>query len=248
VLLDFPATSKRLSLRERQLATIRLRHDSGGAVDKEDRLTHWQAFKAAVSDLRTYAFMLLFMMDVGAGTISYFIPTLTKSLGFTATKAQFMTVPIYIVAAVILVIVAWSSDRSKERQWHITSALSLGFVSAVVCAAVSNAVVRYVMLCFVAAGIWSALPLILSWVSSTIAMPAEKRAIVLALVNAFGNLSSVYGSRIWPSTDAPGYHIGWGVTAGFLGFGMVLAAIMPLLFRFLPSGREKANAELDETE
>ncbi|KAF5133875.1 putative transporter [Metarhizium anisopliae] len=215
VLLDYPGTSKRLTPEERRLAAIRIIHDgiaTGGHSDK--RLSHWQAFVAAVTDPRTYMFLILYMLDVGAGN---------------STRAQYMTVPIYVVAAVCLNILAWSSDRTGDRRWHITGALGLGFACSVVCAAVQTSVVRYVMVCFVAAGIWSALPLILSWTSNTVSLPPEKRAIVLALVNAFGNFSSVYGSRIWPKDNSPAFHIGFGVTAGFLGCGMILAALIPVL-------------------
>ncbi|OAA73931.1 Major facilitator superfamily domain, general substrate transporter [Cordyceps fumosorosea ARSEF 2679] len=234
VLLDYPATSKKLTPEERRLAALRVLHDgvANGAVGRP-QLSHWQAFLAAVSDPRTYMFILLYMLDVGAGTISYFIPTITLSLGYDTVKAQYMTVPIYAVAAVCLTVVAWSSDRRVERRWHVAGALAVGFVGCVVCVAVQNAVVRYVMICFVAVGIWSALPLILSWTSGAVSQPPEKRAIVLALVNAFGNFSSVYGSRIWPKTDAPGYHVGFGATAGFLGAGMVLAVLVPILCRLL---------------
>lgn len=241
VLLDYPSTSKRLSEEERQLASIRIIADgiaTGGQSGA--RLTHWQAFVASVSDPRTYLFLVLFMLDVGAGTISYFIPTITVTLGYDKTTAQYMTVPIYAVAATVLNIVAWSSDRHLERRWHITAPLALGCVCSIVCAVVKTAVVRYVMVCFIAAGIWSALPLILSWTSGTISLPPEKRAIVLALVNAFGNFSSVYGSRIWPSWDSPEYHVGFGVTAGFLGVGMVLAAMIPVICNMLPQSEEEA--------
>ncbi|EFY99366.2 phthalate transporter [Metarhizium robertsii ARSEF 23] len=230
VLLDYPGTSKRLTPEERKLAAIRIIHDgiaTGGHSDK--RLSHWQAFVAAVTDPRTYMFLILYMLDVGAGTISYFIPTISQTMYKDSTKAQYMTVPIYVVAAVCLNILAWSSDRTGDRRWHITGALGLGFACSVVCAAVQTSIVRYVMVCFVAAGIWSALPLILSWTSNTVSLPPEKRAIVLALVNAFGNFSSVYGSRIWPKDNSPAFHIGFGVTAGFLGCGMILAALIPVL-------------------
>lgn len=244
VLLDYPSTSKRLSEEERQLASIRIIADgiaTGG--QSGSRLTHWQAFVASVSDPRTYLFLVLFMLDVGAGTISYFIPTITVTLGYDKTTAQYMTVPIYIVAATVLNIVAWSSDRHLERRWHITAPLALGCACSIVCAVVKTAVVRYVMVCFIAAGIWSALPLILSWTSGTISLPPEKRAVVLALVNAFGNFSSVYGSRIWPTWDSPEYHVGFGVTAGFLGVGMVLAAMIPVICNMLPQSEEEAARE-----
>ncbi|KAK2055338.1 major facilitator superfamily transporter [Colletotrichum caudatum] len=231
----------------RRLASVRIIADgiaSGGQSRK--RLSHWNAFVAAVADPRTYAFVLLFMLDVGAGTISYFIPTITLTLGYGTVAAQYMTVPVYAVAAVCLNVVAWSSDRHAERRWHVAAPLALGFACSVVCAAVQAAVVRYVMICFVAAGIWSALPLVLSWASGVVSLPPEKRAIVLAMVNAFGNFSSVYGSRIWPSRDAPAYRVGFGVTAAFLGAGMVIAVLMPAFVRWVDWKGTKAEREVLE--
>lgn len=200
---------------------------------------------AALADPRTYLFLVLFVLDVGAGTISYFIPTITKTLGYTTVHAQYMTVPVYVVATVVLNITAWSADRNSERRYHISAALCLGFVCALVCCIVSKAMVRYVMLCFVAAGIWSALPLILAWTQQTIQLPAEKRAVVIALVNACGNFSSVYGSRIWPSHDGPRYVMGWAITAAFLGAGCVLALTIPIWIKVLPKGGTKAERELE---
>ncbi|CAG8962346.1 hypothetical protein HYFRA_00005402 [Hymenoscyphus fraxineus] len=246
ILLDFPASSKALTLEERQLATVRILSVGIESGASGPRLTHWQALKAAMCDIRTYLFMLLFVFDVGAGTISYFIPTLTVAMGYSTTTAQYMTIPVYIVATVVLNIVAYSADRCNERRYHISAALALGFVCSIVCVAVPNLTVRYVMLCFVAAGIWTALPLILAWVSSTINLPAEKRAICLAIINAVGNLSSVYGSRIWPNHTAPRYTIGWAVTAAFLGAGMILALLIPVLIKVIPNKLTKAERELEE--
>lgn len=178
------------------------------------------------------------MLNVGSGTISYFIPTLTKTLGYDDVTAQYMTVPIYIVAAFVANCAAIVADRVQRkrggnggRRPFVATFLCLGCVCSVVCAAVTQKVVRYVMTCFVAAGIWTALPLALAWISNTINSPPEKRAIVLALVNACGNLSSVYGSRIWPDKDKPDYRMGWGVTAGFLGAATIMVLVSPLVFR-----------------
>lgn len=247
ILLDFPHSSPVLTLEERQLATVRIIADSANTGSIGDiRLSHWEAFKAAATDPRTYIFMLVFVLDVGAGTISYFIPTITKSLGYSTIVAQYMTVPVYAVATVVLNITAYSADRTGDRRWHVAGALALGFVSALVCTLVHTPVVRYVMLCFTAAGIWSALPLILAWASKTIQFPAEKRAIAIAMINAVGNLSSVYGSQIWPSTSAPHYTLGWGVTTGFLGAGCLLAIVVPILFKYIPIRLTKAEQALKD--
>lgn len=47
--------------------------------------------------------------------ISLFLPTIIKNLGYSSSKAQLMTVPIYITAAILAVIVAWISDRVGKR-------------------------------------------------------------------------------------------------------------------------------------
>lgn len=243
ILLDYPSTSPNLSLEERQLATIRLIADArtreAEAGNTGPKLTHRQAFTAAVVDYRTWYFLVLLMLNIGSGTISYFIPTLTKTLGYSDVTAQYMTVPIYIVAALIANCAAIMADRVQRshggnasgRIPFVAAFLSLGCVCSIVCAAVTHHIVRYVMTCFVAAGIWTALPLALAWISATINTPPEKRAIVLALVNACGNLSSVYGSRIWPDNDAPDYRMGWGVTAGFLGAATIMVLLSPVVFR-----------------
>ncbi|RDW59814.1 hypothetical protein BP6252_12901 [Coleophoma cylindrospora] len=247
ILLDFPHSSACLTLEEKQLAAVRIMADSKTTGLASDiGLSHWEAFKAAATDLRTYAFMFLFVLDVGAGTISYFIPTITKSLGYSTVVAQYMTVPVYVVAAVCLNVTAYSADRHNERRFHISGALALGFVCSLVCVFVQTPVVRYVMLCFVAGGIWTALPLILAWASKTLDLPAEKRAICIAMINAVGNLSSVYGSHLWPSTTAPRYLLGWAVTAAFLGTGMIAAMLIPVFLRYVPVAMTKAEKELHE--
>ncbi|CAL3967753.1 unnamed protein product [Diplocarpon coronariae] len=245
ILLDFPHTSTALTPEQQQLAAVRIIVDSQEASGGE-RLSHWEAFKAAAIDPATYAFMLLLVLDSGAGTISYFIPTITKTLGYSTTTAQYMTVPVYMTAAVTLNVLAWNADRVGERRWHVTASLALGFVCALVCARVQTPVVRYVMLCFVAAGIWSALPLVIAWASKTIAFPAEKRAIAIAMINAVGNLSSVYGSQIWPGSSGPRYTLGWGVTAGFLGGGALVALLVPVFLERVPKRLTRAERALRE--
>jgi MFS family permease len=45
--------------------------------------------------------------------ISLFLPTIIEELGFVSSTAQLLTVPIYITAACLTIIIAWYSDRSK---------------------------------------------------------------------------------------------------------------------------------------
>ncbi len=115
ILLDLPSTSSVLSLEESQLATVRLLA-MGMESGTTNRLSHLQAFKAAVSDYRTYLFILLHPLVVGAATISYFIPTITLALGYDIVAAQYMTIAIYIVTTISIIITAFSADRLRERR------------------------------------------------------------------------------------------------------------------------------------
>ncbi|ORX33303.1 hypothetical protein BD324DRAFT_654252 [Kockovaella imperatae] len=92
---------------------------------------------------------------------------------------------------------------------------------------VKNATARYVFICFGGAGIWSAIPIFLSWMV-TMFDGREKRAISIALINGFGNIASVYGSFLWPAWVKPLYHVGFGVTTGMLG----VAAWMTLALKW----------------
>ncbi|CAH0025801.1 unnamed protein product [Clonostachys rhizophaga] len=248
-LLDFPESSKRLCLGERQLAVVRMLHDRQTTVARHSlKLTHWQAIKAALA-ARTYIFIILFVMDLGSCTISYFIPTIVKSMGYTSVMAQYMTIPIWMVGAVFLVILSYTADATGDRRWHITGCLDLSFICTIVCVTVGNAKVQYAMLCFYIAGLYTALPLILNWTSEVISLPAEKRAVVVALVNSIGNLSAVYGSRLWPVGDGPNFIKGLATTGAFTGFGALLAASIPILLKFLPTeGRTKAERRILEQE
>lgn len=209
----------------------RLQHDGHSDMDSTGpSIKPVQAMIMAFRDWRVWGLVLIYSMIVGAGTISYFLPVLTRNLGYDRVTAQYMTVPIYMVALVFSISGSISSDYFKDRRWHIVAFSALGLASSIVAAVVLQPTARYVMLCFMAAGVWSALPMALTWTSNTIKWPREKRAVAIATVNALGNLSSVYGSRIWPDFDAPRHAIGFGVTAGFLGTAVVLAAFLGWCF------------------
>lgn len=47
--------------------------------------------------------------------ISLFLPTIIAELGYASTTAQLLTVPIYITAAIITVVVAFYSDKGSAR-------------------------------------------------------------------------------------------------------------------------------------
>jgi hypothetical protein len=53
----------------------------------------------------------------------------------------------------------------------------------------------------------------------------------LALVNAMGNLASIYGSYLFPTEDGPKYLKGFGVISGLLGLGVFVYAGLNIALR-----------------
>ncbi|KAJ2979018.1 hypothetical protein NQ176_g3497 [Zarea fungicola] len=245
ILPDFPATTKWLTQEEREYAIRRLANDNNYTL--LEGAGHWQSFLQAVKDWRTWVFMLAQSLCTCAGTITYFIPTLMVSLGYAGQETQYMTIPIYMAALVIVLISCFSSDLQNERPKHIMAMATLSTISLIIVAAAENLKVRYAFLCFGAAGIWACSPLTLSYLSNTISQPAEKRAVAIGIVNALANLSSVYGSYIWPSNSAPKYIAGFSVTICLMFSAVATAFLLMILLKRFPYPYEAEPAtEIDQ--
>ncbi|KJK73509.1 hypothetical protein H634G_11244 [Metarhizium anisopliae BRIP 53293] len=221
ILPDFPATTRWLTAEEREYAISRLENDHNST--QAGNLSHLQSFLHAVRDWRTWMFVLCQSLCTCAGTITYFIPTLMAALEYKGHGIQYMTIPIYMVALVIVLVCSFSSDLLNERPKHIMTMSGMAAVALIITATVENNKARYTFLAFGASGIWCCSTLTLSYLSNTICRPAEKRAVAIGLVNALANLSSVYGSYIWPSNSAPRYIAGFSVSISLM-FGMLLTA------------------------
>uniref|UniRef100_A0A093UR42 Putative transporter n=1 Tax=Talaromyces marneffei PM1 TaxID=1077442 RepID=A0A093UR42_TALMA len=242
ILPNYPSTSRHFTPEERHLAAIRILHDRKVHESQQTlKMNPLQALVAASIDPKTYFFIMLYLLDNGVATISYFIPTVLSSMGYTGILAQWMTVPIWVVATLFLVGVSLSSDRTQDRAWHITFGMAVAAVSGIIIVTVKHAATRYAFICFYMAGVYCAFPLIMIWTSEAIAFPDEKRAVAIALVNGIGDLAVLYGSRMWPSTDAPDYKPGFTAMIAMCGACAVISAVMPVIFRYLPKATTKAE-------
>lgn len=147
-----------------------------------------------------------------------------KGLGYTANEAQYMTVPIYASSFVCTAVTSYFMDKAPDHRGVVVAGwLSLSMICSVVTCAVYDFKARYILLVFIASGLWACNALALSYSSSTFgSMPNETRAIALAIVNALGNLSQIYGSYLFPDEDAPKYIKGFGVISGMCLIGVIV--------------------------
>lgn len=78
LLPDFPSTTRWLTAEEKVIASARLTQDNLGDTQTGKDIGHTEALKMALTDWRTWAFVLTYMATTGAQTIQYFIPGLVK--------------------------------------------------------------------------------------------------------------------------------------------------------------------------
>ncbi|KAL4882689.1 major facilitator superfamily domain-containing protein [Aspergillus karnatakaensis] len=234
LLLDFPATTKRLSDKERELAIQRMAAESMlVATDDQPALSHSQALKMSLSNWKTWLFVIGYMAIVGSSTLSYFYPTLVSGLGYTGHMAQYMVIPIYAAAFVVTAIIGYIADNHQPyRGYFLVLMMSIATLCSVIICAVYNFQARYALLVIMGSGLWASNGLSLSYASASFAeMPREVRAISLALVNAMGNLAQIYGAYLFPDADEPKYLMGFGVISGLCFTGVVAYLALQLFMK-----------------
>ena len=120
--------------------------------------------------------------------ISLFLPTIIRSLGYTSSTAQLLTVPIYITASILAVAVAWFSDRYGKRFPFILVCLILMAVGFIMCISSTKAGVIYAGVFIAACALYPAFPGNITWLSNNLA-GSTKRATGQAIQIAMGNLA-----------------------------------------------------------
>lgn len=95
----------------------------------------------------------------------------------------------------------------------------MGLVGFIICMSTLNVAARYVAL-FLQAGSYAGFIVFYSWISSSFPRPPAKRAVALALINAFSQLGNVAGSYVWDLSDN-GYRKSYGIVTAMFGVTVV---------------------------
>ncbi|KAL2834162.1 major facilitator superfamily domain-containing protein [Aspergillus pseudoustus] len=237
-LLDNPATTKRMTEEERNLALARLRVDGIRNYEEGDsvHLGPFEVLFATVTNWRTWVLAIPYMQLVGASSLAYFYPTLVSGLGYTGVTAQFMTAPIYVVALIIGLPLCWYADRVPHWRASIIGAImAFGCLFCGLGTGIHNYTARYIFLCFINAAIWGGSPICVSYATSSMSgILPEGRAFAVGFIVAMSQLAQLYASNLFPATDAPAYLVGFGTYTALFGFGAVISLLSQFLLQRFP--------------
>ena len=163
-------------------------------------------------------------------------------MGYNRTVTLLLCAPPWVFATLVAFGVTRHSDKVGERFWHIAAPLCLGLVGCVIAMSTMNTAARYISL-FLMAQSYAAFITFLAWISNSIPRPPSKRAVALALINAFSQLGNVAGSYVWPSAWGPSYRYSYAICISTNG----LCIIMCYMFkRHLESLNKKAEEREQE--
>ena len=165
---------------------------------------------------------------------TFFMPTILKEFGWTAESAQVHTIPVYVVAAVGMLLAAWASDRLRHRYGFVMLGVVLSTIGYSVLISQSSADLsagtKYAAVFLAALGGYINTPLALAWLSNNLS-GHWKRAFGSAIQVTIGNLAGVVASNVFLVQEAPYYPTGYGVAIGMTWIGGLAATALVLLLR-----------------
>jgi D-galactonate transporter len=124
LLADEPEQAAWLTGREKQVVAQVMEADRG----PKDVSTSHGKLKAALTDPKTWILAFVyFTCACAVYTITFWLPTMIKGLGVTdvAQIGWYSAIP-FGFGAIGILLMSRSSDRMKERRWHVASTLIVG--------------------------------------------------------------------------------------------------------------------------
>jgi len=185
----------------------------------------WREVVRGLTDFQTWVTGIAYMgLIVSLYSFSLFLPTIVSGLGYQGKSAQLHTVPPYVPATVLTVVVAFLSDRLKWRGPFILICLPFAIAGYILVIAASNNSQRYGAVFLIAAGIYPSAPAILSILPNN-GSGYYKRATTTALQLAIANAGGFIATNIYTTDQAPTYIKGHSIVLGFLILAWILTAV-----------------------
>ncbi|KAF7945149.1 hypothetical protein EAE96_009928 [Botrytis aclada] len=196
---DYPNNAKFLSETERKEVMRRLAIDRNLLSDDWNSKYVWQAFR----DWKIYINMVLgFCLSTPVYSMSLFLPTIVKDMGYTNNAAQLMTVPPYVVACFFTIFASFFADKIKHRGCFILRFLAVGIAGSALLITSTKTPIQHTGVFLAALGVFPTLSLFTTWVGDNLG-GSLKRGVGFGMVVGFANFGGIVAAFIYRSVDAP---------------------------------------------
>jgi MFS transporter, ACS family, tartrate transporter len=194
-----------------------------------EQVEHISDFRAAAADGRLWLFSAIyFMLIMGLYGFIYWVPTIVKSFthGDDFHVGLVTAIP-YLVAAVSMVAIGISADRSGRRRWHVAGCAFVGAAGIAGLCNSDQAVWAIVALCVAAIGIFGTLGPF--WALPTRYLRSAAAAAGIAIINSTGALAGSVAPTIigWAKQTTGRFTAGLLVVSASLLVGAILILLVP---------------------
>ncbi|CEP60799.1 uncharacterized protein LALA0_S01e19218g [Lachancea lanzarotensis] len=188
----------------------------------------WTFVWDALKDFKVYTGLLIqFCQNIILYAITTFLPAILKlGLGYTSREAQYMSVPVYVLAATVFLSSAYLSDRFNLRGPFILGFNMVTIVGYILMLTVKSNGVKYFACYLMTFSAYTGPGLNVTWVSNNIA-PHYKRATAIGLSQTFGNLAGAIAGQVYIE---PPYVLGNSFALGCVVFSSILVAFQIITF------------------
>ncbi|KDR84326.1 hypothetical protein GALMADRAFT_707697 [Galerina marginata CBS 339.88] len=176
-----PGHARFLDEKEKEYVISKLREDGATGKNEAADSFSWREVGMAFRLPQVWLLAVAFFFD---GTIlyglAYFTPSIVQGLGYTAERAQLMSVPPFAVAFLLSMIGAYVSDRFRCRGFVVLFSSLLCIIGFGMFLGLTKHKFQYASLFFSIPGTYLAAPTLSTW-SANNAAPYTRRATAIAI-------------------------------------------------------------------
>ncbi|KAG2220874.1 hypothetical protein INT45_004042 [Circinella minor] len=244
---DYPHNTRWILHEEREIAVKRLERQGKKVIATGLNMT---TLRNVSTTPYIYLFILIFTcMQLGMGILQQF-PIILREMGYEASYANYMSVPVWCVAAIVIVTQGYLSDRYSKRHWHIQAGAIWTLLFYVLLVAVNNGHVPIPLLyvcVYMVVPVLGISPIMMTWNNEIHQCDPETRALAIAMVNSIGNLAPNFiNVAAWTVTQAPEFRIGKIVSTSTTALMIILCLIVYILEEkkiLLPQAQNRIETE-----
>ena len=145
-----------------------------------------------------WALCIIYFARTGSNYgLGLFMPQIIKAQGYTNMQTGWIMLVPYVIGCIAMVAFGWSSDRRKERKWHLIIAFGLIVIGLWGAGLAGPTTLSLALLCIATIGINGSNPPF--WPLPSAYLSGSGAAAGIALVNSVGNLGGFAGP----------YMLGW---------------------------------------
>jgi ACS family tartrate transporter-like MFS transporter len=190
LMTERPAVAEWLEAEEKEWLEGELEAERA-KVERAGRLS----FIQSLTDARVLALAMIYFTGVTASYgVVFFLPQIVKSLGLSNLETGFVTAIPYVIGTIGLVLWGYSSDRRKERRWHLIVSTGLAAVGIAATGWFSHSYWAVVAISVAAAGIYGSRPSF--WPMPSLFLTGASAAAGMAFINSIGNVGGYVGPMI----------------------------------------------------